>query len=526
MAGAVSARIQGDDYQARWFWLRACDLLEPHTRVKKVVYEEKNLKSLDDVVVYYNDDHTDSLGNPLHADFYQVKYHVTQAGSLTAEALTQPSFINAQAFSLLQRIHEAFRALDNPSACRFYLYSPWQVHPDDPMSGVVSNQDGGIDWNRLVVGGAQSKTGKVRKLWMNHLELQTEDDLCAILKPVRFHVGPPMDELGRRLNDRLRSVGLKPVDPHTLSNVYDELIKKLLVHGKTEMTATELERVCKQEGLWDGGPRVDRDRIAVGIRSFTRWAEDLQNRTAHLACFTSSFNGRAIKAVELWQVGIYPEISRFVEVSVRPNGQYLLHLDTHTSIAFAAGFVLPSKANVDVAVVQKTYSGEQVWHCVPGASESESGQWEWDEELYAADGTDTILGISLAQDVRTDVQSFVRSNLPQAASAIFATLPKGPGNLGILSGPHAYCLAQALVQKVAAILKDRNGGGRLHVFAAAPNGFMFFFGRLAQPFQRWSIYEYDFESNVKGAYSLSIEHPVVTATPREQLAREIIREGV
>lgn len=30
MANAVIARNQGDDYQAKYFWLKACRLFQPH----------------------------------------------------------------------------------------------------------------------------------------------------------------------------------------------------------------------------------------------------------------------------------------------------------------------------------------------------------------------------------------------------------------------------------------------------------------------------------------------------------------
>ncbi|HEO71708.1 MAG TPA: hypothetical protein ENN80_10645, partial [Candidatus Hydrogenedentes bacterium] len=264
MAKAVAARMQGDDYQARWFWLKACDLLEAHTKVEKVVYEDHNVKSLDDVVVYYRDGAQDSLGNQLCADFYQVKFHVTQQGALTALALTLPEFINATDVSLLQRIYNAFRSAPNPRGCRFYLYTPWSVHPDDVLASVCSNRDGQIIIERLAEGSARSKMGKLRKLWREHLGLCDDQELLAFIDRIRLHTGPPIEELGRRLNDRFRGVGMKPVQEHVLSNPYDDLIKKLLVNGVTTMTATDIEGICRSEGLWDGGPRVDTSRVSVG----------------------------------------------------------------------------------------------------------------------------------------------------------------------------------------------------------------------------------------------------------------------
>ena len=53
MAKAVKARMAGDDYQARWFWLQACRLFYKDTYVERVGYELDEFKAFDDVVVKY-----------------------------------------------------------------------------------------------------------------------------------------------------------------------------------------------------------------------------------------------------------------------------------------------------------------------------------------------------------------------------------------------------------------------------------------------------------------------------------------
>lgn len=91
MAKAIAARTQGDDYQARWFWYEACRLFLEHTHVERVVYEDENIKSLDDVAVYYCDGMIDEYGHPLQADYYQVKFHVTAAGAFTWQSMMDPA---------------------------------------------------------------------------------------------------------------------------------------------------------------------------------------------------------------------------------------------------------------------------------------------------------------------------------------------------------------------------------------------------------------------------------------------------
>jgi hypothetical protein len=44
MVYAVGARTQGDDYQARFFWLNARRLLMPSSHVARVVYHDGDLQ--------------------------------------------------------------------------------------------------------------------------------------------------------------------------------------------------------------------------------------------------------------------------------------------------------------------------------------------------------------------------------------------------------------------------------------------------------------------------------------------------
>ena len=101
-AKAIAARTWGDDYQARWFWIQVCRLFRDRTKVIRVEYETSNVKSLDDVAVFYEND-VDEQGNPLDADYYQVKFHVTAAGAFTWKAMMNPDFINSDLAPFKQR---------------------------------------------------------------------------------------------------------------------------------------------------------------------------------------------------------------------------------------------------------------------------------------------------------------------------------------------------------------------------------------------------------------------------------------
>ena len=111
MANSLRALIWGDDYQARHFWMNACNLFFEDTGVVTVAMELGNMKSLDDVGVFFAPWVRDEWGNPLNAEYHQVKFHVTASGGCTWQGLMDPGFINAESVSLLRRLRD-----DDPAA--------------------------------------------------------------------------------------------------------------------------------------------------------------------------------------------------------------------------------------------------------------------------------------------------------------------------------------------------------------------------------------------------------------------------
>src|SRR6266545_7120355 len=132
MAKAVVPRMQGDDYQARLFWILACRLFDDRPKVIRVANEKENIKFFDDVAVFSTNGMVDHQGHALSADYYQIKFHVTAAGDITWEGMTDPAFINASSVSILQRLKNAQRqCAPDGLGSRFTLYTPWFVRSGD-----------------------------------------------------------------------------------------------------------------------------------------------------------------------------------------------------------------------------------------------------------------------------------------------------------------------------------------------------------------------------------------------------------
>ncbi len=317
MAKAVAARLQGDDYQIRFFWLHACRLFEHRTKVVSVELESDDAKSLDDVVVRYNG--YSDMGERVDADYYQVKFHVTEGGAFTWQKMMDPSFVNASAVSILQRLLNVQRKhAPEGHGCRFSIFSPWTAHPDDELATFLSLSDGRIRWDILGQGGPRSKMGKVREQWKLHLGLGSDEELRRLLNLVRLRKGPTLERLGEDLNTHLRLVGLVPVQQGSVVNPYDDLGRKFIERGQKAFSRNALEGICRQCGLWVGRTLEEPDAVQIGIRSFWRYAEHLETTTRCHSVLLRHFDGGSRKNLGLNEIMFVPNAD-FLRTKVKPS---------------------------------------------------------------------------------------------------------------------------------------------------------------------------------------------------------------
>lgn len=247
--------------------------------------------------------------------------------------------------------------------------------------------------------------------------------------------------------------------------------------------------------------------VAVGVRSFTRWAEEMEDETDLLLRLEGHFDGRSIRNPELWQSAVYPETERFLTVNMKKRKPYHLHLSAHVSIAFACGYLLDPKSNLDVAPVQRTLSGPELWR--PRLGDNGTGEDLWGFWPVSLDrtGEDVAVAIGVTHPVLEDVRAYVERQLPQIGRILDFTILPRPAHSSVKDGTHGWLLAEDLARKIRTERTAQQRRGVLHVFVAAPVGLMFFLGRLSRSFGRCILYEYDLESGDADAYSPSLVFP-------------------
>lgn len=203
MANTLEPSWNGNDYQARFFWYHAAALRDDQQQhVVEVTFEADGPKGFDDVVVRYRPPGRPSSSPPgrIAVDFHQVKFHAVQGGRFGYTDLIRPEFINATANSLLQGLRNAKKTTSSDAA--FHLVTTDRIADDDPLADIISGKDHSFRFDKLfAAGGDRSKFGKVRKLWREHLQLATDDELKQVLQ------GLHINQIARSLEDSVRADG-------------------------------------------------------------------------------------------------------------------------------------------------------------------------------------------------------------------------------------------------------------------------------------------------------------------------------
>lgn len=502
MATANVARRHGDDFQARLFWLKAASLLDPNSPIISVTYET-GPKGFDDIRIEFDPDRArrDHEGKPIYQEHIQCKWHTT-AGSFGYEDLIDPAFTNATRFSILQRAHDAQKkhATDG-IGCQFKLLTNWRLAEDDPLQDLVRKESDAIDLYRLFEGATDnSRMGRVRKLWREHLELD-HAKLALVARVLAIaETSESLASLRERLDEKLAFVGMKRIPVGESAYLYDDLIVKLHAQGRVRFDRNNFRQIAEEEGILelDNGKGY---RRCIGIRSFMHPIDSLEERCDSVLDFVPDFDGRYIRREADWQNKIIPDLNSFIANQAMQGDHLRLIVDAHVSIAFTVGSILNVKSGKNVEIEQRT-NGRRFWSSDDTPVDIIWPKLCFDEENTALAGDDIAISIALTHDIGPAVSTFVKDgNLP-INKILYCKPETGSSQRSILNGRHAYLLAEAVSQRIQTIMQGSRSKGRAHLFIAGPNGFAFFLGQHQKAIGPSSIYEWDFDGQKGGGYSL------------------------
>lgn len=516
MSNAVIARQQGDEYQAKFFWYKACNLYRRDSNAVKIAWEFNDSPGFDDVSIYYDPAILDlTTDQKIQAKFFQVKFHVDHSKGFSCEALMDPTFIGNTTESLLQRLHKNF--INDAvffSRSQFYIVNTWGIDHSDPFKKLVDN-NGAIRMNILFDGSSgKSIMGHIRTKWQNHLGLSSIEDLKPILTQLRIlHGSKGLESFTEDLNFRLAQVGLQTISETKRASVYTDLIQKLHVQQRKVFTKEELMNILKEENLIVETVELKEDAYRIGIRSFKKGTDTIAFETEEYLCLLHHFAGRFMLDEKLWETEIVPALNKFTEKIASQSKPVHIHLDTHQTIAFALGYYLDSKSGVSTAVIQKTRNNGRILYKADSASpdylkyETERN-WIYNEIIKNECASDVAVILNVTHDIKGDVESFITNNLPDISKIISASIIGGPSGNSIKDGNHILFAIQELITKLKRDRTANEKKGSVHFFIAAPNALIFALGQNVKSLGRLKLYEYDFENNRNGTYNLSIKLPI------------------
>jgi hypothetical protein len=249
--------------------------------------------------------------------------------------------------------------------------------------------------------------------------------------------------------------------------------------------------------------------VRLGVRSIIGWGRDMKERNDDVLELAQYFDGRLIKRKPWWQKKVFPDLRSFLRKSVDERRPLLLDFAAHSSIAFAAGWLLEPKSGLEVSVRQRTGGdGEFEWS-PKDRREPEEGLWlrKRDIEL-SAKAPDVAVAISISQpNVAQEAQEFIERAGLRVGRIVNAVIAPAPGPQAVRGGAHAHHLAHALLYRLQQ-RRPHEREGRIHLFCAAPNAFVFYLGQLASSLPGVVLYEYPYGAkDAYGRYQKSIELP-------------------
>ena len=501
MADAVTARWHGDNYQSRIFWQNAFNLLDPTSCVVEVTFEANGPKAFDDVVVKYDPPVPRSGPERVGADYHQIKWHVETGGRFGYADFANPTFIGAKTFSLLERLKKARESITEPSC--FTFVTTYRIKDDDPLGQLISGNDKSLLVERLFDGTTDaSRMGKVRKLWRDHLNLSSDEELKTVVNSLRIFEGHrSLEELRNEINLKARLVGVLACTATDSDFRYDELARQLKARGLSALNREALLKLCSDEGLLAPASSTPDPFMPIAIRSFLGPAADIVGAAPeNTLMLTDHFRQRYLCDDLDWNRDIRPKVEAFLLAAVPKSPRLRLILDAHASIAFLAGAVLDLKSGVDIELVQKGRAGPHTWRANDG-TDAKGLPFDVVEEAVGA-GRDIAIAISIAQPAAMQARAYVVSNLTQVGKLVSFSLPTGPGQQAVAGGGHAASLAEHVSNRLRQI-KAHDLEAVVHIFAACPNTLLFFLGQGHQGVAPCVVYEFDFDHKGNKTYQPS-----------------------
>lgn len=328
------------------------------------------------------------------------------------------------------------------------------------------------------------------------IDLLNNRQICFSILPFDINILEIIvrDSLHQYVSYTKQIMTFKQISFIASATVTDQMISS--THGEG-MDRKEFDEKLKERILLVAN-KYSPKRISIGIKSFDCKTEYLKEENC--LNLIDKFDGRNIKNKNDWNENIYTSLKEFLNKKTSTKSTYQIFLDTHMSIAFATGRILHSRSGINIFPIQKTTTkGTMLWDVKSGLKESYSN-WTTTYEQLQSEYCDVALILNVTRNIQQDVMTFIKNNNLPINRIVNCSLSENSAtNFSIENGTHASLLANSIYD-----ILPKEQRATLHIFASAPNAFMFFLGQISLGFGECILYEYDFERRNSCSYSPSM----------------------
>lgn len=326
--------------------------------------------------------------------------------------------------------------------------------------------------------------------------------ICFSILPFEIDVLEKIvrDSLHQYISDRNQTMTFDQIKFIASATVNDQIVSS--THGKG-IDRKEFDEEMQRRIILVAD-KYSPKRRSIVVKSFASGVENLEENTKNCLLLINKFDGRNIKSEYDWNKDIYTDLEEFLLTNTCSKHAYQIFLNTHASIAFGAGRILNSKSGINVFPIQKSSTNGTVLWDVKLSTKKNYVNWDISHEKFNENQYDSALVLNVTRNIYDDVVNFIKENNLSIRRIINCTLTDvGATNFSIEDGTHASALANSVYNAISTRdIAERRA--TLHIFAAAPNAFMFFLGQNSVGFGKCILYEYDFEQKNSCTYSRSI----------------------
>jgi hypothetical protein len=466
MAGAVGARLKGDEYQHLSAWGHALELLLPQRQVASVIVEDAKALSADDVTLLRAD------GSYIPDTYHQIKYHVDHRDGYSVETLTAAE--TGQSSLVTKWFRSWERLLTNRPGRRLEIeiVSNWGWTADDDLRALVD--DSGALKDEFFTATGRKKAADLRKTLADHVGA-APDAFEGFARTLRFTFGfSNLQKVAQQVSERMEHQGLKH-DDNALTLAIG-IVRQWIMDGRQEVTRADLEAVIGDRDLWlpeETKPSVNVYLSTIKSQKFDidpdyhlDWREYFVGDTparGHETRDPGDWNGKMMPALRAFEERVSSETNKRL---IRARGKARL------SAWLAFGWTFSDVAGYTIEAEQR----DQFWqtNTPPNADFTLKSNGP-DGERLDTEGETVAVGLSITGDIEADVRRHLVQRPEKVRAALFIHPARGPSPDAVRNSGDATALAIGAKQLMWEFA-TRQRAKRLLLYYMGPAGGACFIG--------------------------------------------------